>query len=142
MAFKDYITEHGLSLLHPVIRSIFESSSGFSATKAWEDIFTLRRFTRKAAAQFRDHIDVLVVPSTATHWTVKEVDEDPLGRNKILGSFTHFGNLVDLCAVAIPAGTWVNASGSVMPFSITLLAPAGRDEEIMGLAERFMASKE
>ncbi|KAL8278749.1 hypothetical protein RQP46_008818 [Phenoliferia psychrophenolica] len=137
VAFKDYIAEHGLDLLHPVIRSIFESSAGFTATQAWDDIFTLRRFTNQVAREFRK-IDVLVVPSTVTHFTVAEIDEDPLARNKILGSFSHFGNLTDLCAIAIPAGTWTNPKGNKLPFSITLLAPAGRDQEIMDLAERFM----
>jgi allophanate hydrolase len=78
-----------------VIQSIFSSSSGFDATRAYEDIFTLKAFKNKVDRQFRDHIDVLVVPSTATHWTVDEIDEDPLGRNKINGSFTHFVNLVE-----------------------------------------------
>ncbi|KAK4700503.1 allophanate hydrolase, partial [Phenoliferia sp. Uapishka_3] len=140
VAFKAYISVHGLELLHPSIRSIFESSAGFSATQAYEDMFTLKRHTNRVARQFREHIDVLVVPSTVTHFTISEIDEDPIGRNKVLGSFTHFVNLTDLCAIAIPAGTWRNPKGNLMPFSITLIAPAGRDNDIMRLAEKFMQS--
>ncbi|GAA6024064.1 hypothetical protein JCM10207_009296 [Rhodosporidiobolus poonsookiae] len=139
VAFDSYLKEYGYSSLHPVIASIFESSSGFDAVRAYQDLFLLAEYKRKVQIQFRDNLDVLVVPGTVTHWKVKEIDEDPLGRNKVLGSFTHFVNLVDLCAVCVPAGTWQNDNGNAMPFGLTFLAPPGRDQDIMELARRFMA---
>lgn len=139
-AFKEYLAKHGMSKLHPVIREIFEASSGWDATKAYTDLFTLAHYRRKAEIQFRENMDILVVPSTARHWKVSEIDEEPLGRNKLNGSFSHFVNLLDLSAIAIPAGTWKNPKGRNMPFSITLIGQAGRDEELMQLAERFLAS--
>ncbi|GAA5928075.1 hypothetical protein JCM1841_005900 [Sporobolomyces salmonicolor] len=139
VAFDEYLQKHGFSKLHPVIASIFESSTGFDAVRAYKDLFQLADYKRKVEIQFRDNLDVLVVPSTVTHWKVSDVDEDPLGRNKVLGSFTHFVNLVDLCAIAVPAGTWTNPEGHELPFSITFIAPPGRDEDLMRLAEAFMA---
>jgi Asp-tRNA(Asn)/Glu-tRNA(Gln) amidotransferase A subunit family amidase len=50
-----------------------------------------------------------------------------------MGSFTHFVNLVDLCAIALPAGPWKNPKRNDMRFDITLIAEAGRDEELMEL---------
>lgn len=155
--------------MHPVVASIFSASSGFSAVRAYQDLFLLASQKRRVELEF-EKADVLVVPSTVTHWKVAEVDEDPLGRNKVLGSFTHFVNLVEyvassfllsspwrasyparamssthalvpssssLCAISVPAGTWTNDSGNEMPFGLTFVAPAGRDAEIMRLAERF-----
>ncbi|TNY19614.1 putative glutamyl-tRNA amidotransferase subunit A [Rhodotorula diobovata] len=136
VAFDDYLTTHGTSTMHPVVASIFSASSGFSAVRAYQDLFLLASQKRRVELEF-EKADVLVVPSTVTHWKVAEVDEDPLGRNKVLGSFTHFVNLVDLCAISVPAGTWTNDSGNEMPFGLTFVAPAGRDAEIMRLAERF-----
>ncbi|GAA5941790.1 hypothetical protein JCM3775_000106 [Rhodotorula graminis] len=136
VAFDDYLTAHGTSTMHPVVASIFAASSGFSAVRAYQDLFLLASYKRRVELEF-EKADVLVVPSTVTHWKVAEVDEDPLGRNKILGSFTHFVNLVDLCAISVPAGTWTNPSGNEMPFGLTFIAPAGRDAELMRLAERF-----
>ncbi|GAA5905010.1 hypothetical protein JCM6882_002417 [Rhodosporidiobolus microsporus] len=138
VAFDPYLKEHGLSKLHPVIASIFESSGGFDSVRAYQDLFLLAGFKRKVELQFRDNIDVLIVPSTVRHWKVKEVDEDPIGRNKLLGSFTHFVNLVDLCAISVPAGTWTNEKGNELPFGLTFIAMPGRDEDIMELARRFM----
>ncbi|KAJ0424962.1 amidase signature domain-containing protein [Aspergillus carlsbadensis] len=135
VAFDEYIQTHGLDKLHPVIKTIFESSSGFDAVRAYKDIFDLALYKRQAEKQFLENIDVLIVPSTVTHFTVAEIDEDPIGRNKLMGSFTHFVNLLDLCAVAVPVGKWRNAKGNLMPFGITLIGQAGRDEELMRLGE-------
>ncbi|KAL3489518.1 amidase signature domain-containing protein [Aspergillus germanicus] len=135
VAFDEYIQTHGLDKLHPVIKAIFESSSGFDAVRAYKDIFDLALYKRQAEKQFLENIDVLIVPSTVKHFTVADIDEDPIGRNKLMGSFTHFVNLLDLCAVAVPVGKWRNATGNLMPFGITLIGQPGRDEELMRLGE-------
>ncbi|KAI9738073.1 MAG: hypothetical protein M1818_005501 [Claussenomyces sp. TS43310] len=137
VAFDSYIKIHGLDKLHPVIQSIFESSSGFDAVQAYQDLFTLALYKRQAEAEFR-FMDILVVPSTVTHFTVREIDEDPIGRNRLMGSFTHFVNLLDLCAVAVPAGKWVNGQGKALPFGVTLIGQAGKDEELMELGAKVM----
>lgn len=49
---------------------------------------------------------ILVVPSTPTHWTVAEVLADPITKNSINGTFTHFGNVLDLTGISVPAGTY------------------------------------
>lgn len=137
VAFDSYLQIHGPDDLHPVIREIFSSSSGFDAVRAYQDIFDLASYKRRAEIQFRD-IDILVVPSTIKHFTVAEIDEDPIGRNKLMGTFTHFVNLLDLCAVSVPAGMWKNARGNEMPFGVTLIGQAGRDKDLMELGSRLM----
>lgn len=138
VAFDEYIAEHGLDDLHPVVKDIFEASSGFDAVRAYKDIFSLQLYRRQTEIQFRDHLDILVVPSTVTHFTVTEIDEQPIKRNKSMGTFTHFVNLLDLCAVAVPAGVWRNGKGAVMPFGVTLIGQAGRDEELLDLGRKLM----
>ncbi|KAL2802851.1 amidase signature domain-containing protein [Aspergillus granulosus] len=138
VAFDEYLETHGLEKLHPVIKTIFEASSGFDAVRAYKDLFNLALYKRQAEHQFLKNIDILIVPSTVTHFTVAEIDEDPIERNKLMGSFTHFVNLLDLCAVAVPVGKWRNARGNLMPFGVTLIGLAGRDEELMGLGEKII----
>jgi allophanate hydrolase len=138
VSFDDYLKQHGTSQLHPAVAAIFEKSKGFTAVQAYQDQFKLLGYKRRVEREFRDHLDVLIVPTTVRHWKVEEVDVDPLGRNFELGEFTQFANLVDLCAIAIPVGSWTNDQGRAMPFGITLLAPAGRDEALMQLAERLL----
>ncbi len=135
-AFDEYIAQHGFEQLHPVVQDIFTSSMDYTAERAYTDIFTLQKLKKQAEAQFRDHIDVLVVPSTVRHFTVAEIEEEPVDRNNVLGTYTYFVNLLDLCAVAVPAGVWRNEKGAVMPFGVTLIAQAGRDEELFELGRK------
>jgi allophanate hydrolase len=146
-AFKEYLDSTGMDDMHPTVRDIFSASQGFDAVRAYQDIFALAEHRRKALRQFRSSsspllktgLDVLIVPSTATHPTVPEMLADPLELNKRLGSFTHFVNLLDLCAVAVPVGgTWTSKSGKMMPFSITLISTPGRDEDLLKLAQRLL----
>lgn len=144
VAFEDYIRKHGLEQLHPAVGAVFAAASSspqgapWTAVDAHRDLQALQWQRRAAEAVFRDSIDILVVPTAPTHFTVAEVDEDPLGTNKVLGAFSQFVNPLDLCAVAVPAGTWKNPGGRVMPFGITLIGQAGRDEEILDLGRRVM----
>ncbi len=68
-------------------------------------------------------IDALLLPTAPFHPTHAEVAADPIGVNARLGTYTTFANLLDLCAVAVPAGP--RADG--LPFGVTLLAPAFHD---------------
>lgn len=81
-------------------------------------------------------IDVLVVPTAPTHPTVEEVLRDPFQLNSVLGTFAHFGNVLDLCAVSVPA-RWYELDGERMPFSATFLGRGGSDGKVLRVAEVF-----
>lgn len=144
VAFQSYLDTHGYDQLHPVIREIFSASAGFAAVQAYQDIFALAKDRGLAAKQFRSAqqdlgIDVLIVPSTTTHPTVSEILADPIDLNKHLGTFTHFVNLLDLCAVAVPLSTtWFSKNGKKMPFSVTLISMPGRDRDLLELGRKLM----
>jgi len=152
VAFKDYLDNHGYDQLHPVVAEIFKDSAGFDAVRAYEDIFALAKHKRLAHKQFRgglpvqsngskadDGIDVLIVPSTTTHPTVEEMLADPLALNKRLGAFTHFVNLLDLCAVSVPIGaTWTSKNDKQMPFGVTLISLPGRDRDLLTMGKRLV----
>ena len=59
---------------------------------------------------------------------------DPFGPNAELGTYTNFVNLLDLCAVAAPAGTRANG----LPFGVSLVAPARSDHLVLALAAQLM----
>lgn len=135
--------------LHPVIRDILENviTRESTAIQAYRDLQAKAFYTRKAEKTFAydaSGIDVLVVPTAPTHWTVEEVLADPMATNSVLGEFSHFGNVLDLCAVAVPAGTCPvselqgkpDAEG-VLPFSVTFLGGSMMDGETLEIARRF-----
>jgi len=121
--------------LHPVIREIVSAATRFSASDAQlaqTELLRLRRVCRAALA----NVECLVVPSAPLFPRVAEVLADPIRINTELGRYTNFVNLLDLCALAIPAGI----CGSGLPFGITLIAAHGRDGWLGGLGRRLHAT--
>ena len=76
-------------------------------------------------------IDVLITPTAGRHYTIAEVLADPIRLNSNLGYYTNFMNLLDLAAIAVPAG--FQADG--LPFGVTLAAPAWSDAALCALAD-------
>jgi allophanate hydrolase len=115
--------------LHPVTRAIIEGARKFDAVAAFEAFYRLagqKRKTSRVWSQF----DAMAVPTIPRLYTVAEVEADPIRLNSKLGTYTNFVNLLDLCAIAVPSG--LRADG--LPSSLTLIAPAGADGLIAGLA--------
>jgi allophanate hydrolase len=78
-------------------------------------------------------VDAVVLPTAPRQPTIAEVAADPLGVNAELGVFTNFCNLLDLCAVAVPAG--MAGEGC---FGVTVFAPAFHDAVAADVASRLV----
>lgn len=78
---------------------------------------------------------VLAMPTCGGTWTRDQVREQPIAANSAMGKYTNHCNLLDLCAVAIPA----DEAAERLPFGITLFALAEEERLICGAAERFLA---
>ncbi len=85
------------------------------------------------AAAVLDGCDLLLLPTTTEHPTIAAVQADPVAINRRLGTYTNFVNLLDLAAVAIPAG---QADGG--PFGVTLVSRAFDDQLALDLAARLL----
>ncbi len=120
--------------LHPITREIVLAGARPSAVDAFEAFYRL-----EALRRMRDHvfvaIDALLLPTVPTVYTVDEVLADPLRLNSRLGTYTNFVNLLDLCALALPAA--LHADGT--PFGITLLGRAGHDAMLASIGRVFHA---
>ncbi len=114
----------------PVTRTILEGSKGWDAASAFKAQYRLRELVRETERVWHD-FDVMLLPTTPRLYTVEENLADPIGSNSILGRFTNFMNLLDLSAVAVPAG---RARGGAAPWGVTLAAPAGADNALLSLA--------
>jgi allophanate hydrolase len=123
-AVGDFAAAHP-NLVHPVTRTVLDSGRRHSAADAFRGLHRLAEL-RAATRAVWESVDVLLVPTVPTTFTIEEVLADPIGRNSVLGHYTTFCNLLDLCAVAIPAG--FTAAGR--PHGVTLLAPAGHDASL------------
>ena len=132
--------------LHPVILELFENvvARQSTAVQAYRDMQTKALFTRQATAQFassdRAGLDVIVVPTAPEHPLIADMLADPIKLNAKLGTFMHCGNMLDLCAVATPAGTYELADSTVLPFGVTFLGARCSDSEVLNIAARFSDS--
>lgn len=123
--------ERNPGAVHPVVRGILEGARRYSARDAFEGSYRLAELKRKTEKVWQT-IDALLVPTAPSHYTIDSVLADPLGLNQNLGTYTNFVNLLDLSALAIPAGFRENG----LPFGVTLIAPAFADAELLELAQR------
>jgi allophanate hydrolase len=118
--------------IHPVVREIVEAGAKITAVEAFEGFYALAEYAR-AAEKVWERIDVLVLPTTGTIFRIREVLAAPVALNAALGAYTNFVNLLDLCAIALPAGYRDNGTG----FGVTLMAPAWSDALLIDLAAKF-----
>ena len=120
-----------LDQVNPIVASIIESGAKYSAADAYASGYRLKDLVRLAAREWTK-MDVLLLPTAATIYTRAEVEKDPISLNFNLGLYTHFVNLMDLAAVAMPAGF----RGNGLPFGVSLIGPAFSDEGLLALARR------
>jgi allophanate hydrolase len=120
--------------MHPVTREIILGGARPTAVDAFTAFYRLEQL-RRTAQQIFDRIDLLVLPTAPTLYTVEQILADPIQLNSRLGTYTNFVNLLDLCGLAVPAALH---DGDI-PFGITLLAPGGNDGVLAAIGRRFHA---
>ena len=94
-SFAPFVEKHGTDSLHPVIRSILDNTPRYTAVEAFNDLNRVAELKRQVELEFRNNIDVLIVPSTAKHFRISAVEADPNGTNRVLGTFSQFVNLLE-----------------------------------------------
>jgi allophanate hydrolase len=132
-AVGDFATARPESV-YPVTLGIVEGAKAYDAAAAFKGTYRLAELAKQVAPIW-NRIDVLLVPSAPTHYTVAELMADPLVPNANLGTYTNFVNFLDMCGLSVPNG--FRADG--LPTGITLLAPALRDTAIAALGARYHA---
>lgn len=129
----DFITKN-IDSLHSTTKTLFQAILSRDA-KPWDlfaDQITQAECTRKAHQLF-ERVDVMVLPAVPCHPTLEAMERDPIGLNAKMGEFTHFGNVLDLCAVNINAAFYKGGDGT-MPFGISLVGGMGMDGRVMDIA--------
>ena len=118
--------------IHPVVWQIISGGERITAADGFAAMYRLAALTRAAEAEW-EKMDVLLLPTTGTTYTIEAMLADPVTLNSNLGLYTNFVNLMDLSAIAVPAGFRPNG----LPFGVTLIGRAFEDVRIAGLADRL-----
>ncbi len=123
--------------IEPTVRSVVEPGLAISAVEAFKGMYRLAELKR-AADGIWEEVDLLAFPTTGTTYRVAELLAAPVALNSNLGRYTNFVNLLDMAAIAVPAGARANDTG----FGITLIGPAHSDRALMDAAETYLAAAE
>jgi allophanate hydrolase len=119
--------------IDPVVREVIAPGSAMTATELWNGIYRLAELARGAEAMW-GKVDALAFPTTGTSYRVAELLEAPIALNSNLGRYTNFVNLLDMAAIAVPAGAKSNSTG----FGITFIGPAHSDKGLIALAQAYL----
>ena len=134
--FGDFLADHPGAVL-PVIASIIGGGARFDAVDVFRAQYRLAELKAVVGRLFTT-MDVLVLPTIGTTFTVHEVLADPITTNTKLGHYTHFGNLLDLCAIAVPAGF----ADDGRPASVMVIGPALSDDTVLAVAAQILRDQQ
>jgi len=129
VAIREFI-ERNPKALHRVTAAIIRGATRFSANDAFSAYYRLKALQRRTAPVW-DAIDILVTPTAGTLYRLDELEAEPVKLNSNLGYYTNFMNLLDLAAIAVPAGFQRDG----LPFGVTFAAPAFTDEVLCSLGD-------
>jgi allophanate hydrolase len=118
--------------IDPTVREIVEAGLGKTAVEAFRGQYKLAEYARAAEAMWQQ-IDALLVPTSPTIYRLREMKANPIALNSHFGTYTNFVNLLDMSAIAVPAGFRLNGTG----FGVSFFAPAGADRALLDMAERW-----
>jgi allophanate hydrolase len=121
--------------IDPTVREVVEQGLNYSAVDVFNGIYRMADLKRHADTLWQS-IDLLAFPTTGTTYRVAEMLAAPVALNSNLGLYTNFVNLLDMAAVAIPAGARSNGTG----FGITLIGPADTDRALLDAADAYTAA--
>jgi allophanate hydrolase len=125
---ESLVAEHP-ELVLDVTREILAGGLRVTGLETFAGINRMREL-RLTAYNALAEVDALLTPTVTETFTVAQMLADPIELNARLGTYTAFTNLLDLCAVALPAG--VTSCG--VPFGVTLQSTSGRDGAVLALA--------
>jgi allophanate hydrolase len=120
------------SAMHEVVRTIIGEGTRYSAADLFDGLRRIE-ILKKHITPLLAAVDVLLLPTVPTVYTRAQVLAEPYRTNRNLGYYTNFVNLLDLVALAVPAG--LRADG--LPAGVTLIQQAGSDLMLADLAARL-----
>jgi allophanate hydrolase len=119
--------------IHPTVRAIVQGGLAVTGVETFNGLYALEAH-RRAAEAIWEAADVMLLPTAPTIYRLKEVLAEPIALNANLGLYTNFVNLLDMSALAVPAGFRESGTG----FGVTLIGPAFADRALLALAERYL----
>jgi len=130
-AIANFIAVHKADM-DPTVATIISGAANYSAVDCFDAAYKLESLRRTTSAAWQS-FDVMLLPTAPRTFTIDEIAAQPIERNSILGTYTNFVNLLDLAAVALPAG--MRPDG--LPFGVTVIGHAFAEIALLELADKL-----
>ncbi len=128
-AISTFIREH-IADMDPTVVQIISGASNYSAVDAFSATYELESIKRSTGAAWQA-FDFMLLPTSPRTFTIDEIAESPIERNSALGQYTNFVNLLDLAAIALPAG--MRPDG--LPFGVSIIGQAFTETALLAVAD-------
>lgn len=132
IAIKDMITNHE-EAVNKTVGTIVKSGEKIDAVNYFESEYILKK-NRKYVDEVLEKFDFILTPTTGTIYKIDEVNANPIQLNTNLGYYTNFMNLLDLSAIALPAGFRKNS----LPFGVTIVGDNFDEELLFEYSSRYL----
>lgn len=132
IAIKEVITKTP-EVVEQTVRKIISGGENINAINYFESEYILKK-NRKKAEKLFEEFDFMLTPTTGTIYKIEEVNNNPIELNTNLGYYTNYMNLLDLSAIAVPAGFRKNG----LPFGVTVVAKNFEEEKLLSYASKYM----
>lgn len=118
--------------LNPVVHGIIDHARSMSAVDVFRGEYRRAELACEAEKIIAS-VDALLVPTAPGIYTQAQINEQPVLLNSRLGTYTNFVNLLNWCALALPAGMRTDG----LPFGATLIASCWNDAALTDFGCRW-----
>lgn len=134
IAIKDTITKNP-EVVEKNVRTIISTGDKIDAVNYFESEYALKK-NRKYADKIFDEYEFMLTPTTGTIYKIDDVNADPISLNTNLGYYTNYMNLIDLSAIAVPAGFRENG----LPFGVTIVTDKFEEKRLLQYSSKYLGN--
>jgi len=118
----------------PIVQSLITGSRRFTAADAYSAMYRIAD-ARVEMESIWQTVDVLMLPTVGSIYTLKDIVDEPLKHNFNNGYYTNFANPLGLSAIATPFA--ITQDG--VPWGVTFVFKPGAEKTVSDFADRFSA---
>lgn len=134
---KDFVKDKEEEVF-PVTRQILKGAcrEEYNAASVFEAMHHLQAYRAQARRLMENA--VLMLPTCGGTYSREEVRNNPIETNNNMGAYTNHCNLLDMAAIAIPAGY----AAPALPFGVTVFSLYDREQFLRGFAEHYVETED
>ncbi|MFK7992963.1 MAG: allophanate hydrolase [Granulosicoccus sp.] len=117
---------------HSIVQQLITGSRRFTAADAYKAIYRVAE-ARSTMESIWSKVDVLMVPTVGSLYSLDDIAADPLQANFNNGYYTNFANPLGLSAISTPFA--VNKDG--VPWGVTFLFKPGLEASVAEISDVF-----